>query len=123
MRLAVVIALLIALFPLHARAEARIALLIGNQDYNPKVGRLKNPHDDVALVGADADYRAMDVAIRRFVTAAWTSGHCILRIFRVVRGGSCVDYPQFLRSANRIRYAPDIRLSFFGFRVGRTLTP
>jgi hypothetical protein len=77
---AVLIALLIAVLPSHARAEARIALLIGNQVYTPKVG-LKNPHEDVALVGAalkqlgfqvtilkDADYRAMDVAgLRRRV--------------------------------------------------------
>jgi uncharacterized caspase-like protein len=41
-----------ALLPTHAQAEARIALLIGNQAYNPKVGPLKNPHDDIALVGA-----------------------------------------------------------------------
>jgi len=63
-----------------ARAEKRIALLIGNQAYNPRVGSLKNPHTDVEIVGAslkllgfevttlkDADYRAMDVAIKRFV--------------------------------------------------------
>jgi hypothetical protein len=39
------------LLPSLVRAEARIALLIGNQLYNPKVGTLKNPHNDVALVG------------------------------------------------------------------------
>src|SRR5262249_25652790 len=64
---------------LPARAE-RYALLIGNQAYNAKVGPLGNPHNDVALVGAalrvlkfkvtevkDADYRALDTAIRRHV--------------------------------------------------------
>jgi hypothetical protein len=84
-----VIVLLFVLLPSHLRAEARIALLIGNQVYNPKVGPLKNPHDDVALVGAalrslgftvtemkDADYRTMDAAIKRHVAgAARASGH------------------------------------------------
>jgi hypothetical protein len=73
---ALVVVILIVLLPAHSRAEARIALLIGNQTYNAKVGPLKNPQDDIALVGAalrslgftvteatDADYRSMDVAI------------------------------------------------------------
>src|SRR5262245_40350266 len=34
-----------------ALAEKRIALLIGNQDYDASVGRLKNPHNDIAIVG------------------------------------------------------------------------
>jgi uncharacterized caspase-like protein len=48
---AAVIALLIALLPSHARAEARIALLIGNQAYDRSVGILKNPYNDIAVVG------------------------------------------------------------------------
>jgi hypothetical protein len=68
---AAVVVFLIALLPSHARAEARVALLIRNQVYTAKVGQLKNPHEDVALVGAalkqlgfqvtilkDADYRS-----------------------------------------------------------------
>src|SRR2546423_545773 len=31
--------------------EARFALLIGNQSYDPSVGLLKNPHNDIAVVG------------------------------------------------------------------------
>jgi uncharacterized caspase-like protein len=34
-----------------AQAEKRIALLIGNQDYDASVGRLKNPHNDISIVG------------------------------------------------------------------------
>jgi uncharacterized caspase-like protein len=81
------IVLFIALLPAHALAESRIALLIGNQVYNPKVGPLKNPHDDVALVGAalrslgftvtelmDADYRSMDAAIKRQAGAVRREG-------------------------------------------------
>jgi len=49
---AMVVVILLVPLPAHARAEARIALLIGNQAYNPKVGPLKDPHDDIALVGA-----------------------------------------------------------------------
>ena len=35
---------------LHAQAEKRIALLIGNQGYGSETGRLANPHNDVALL-------------------------------------------------------------------------
>jgi hypothetical protein len=35
-----------------AHAQQRIALVIANQGYNAKVGPLKNPHNDVVLVGA-----------------------------------------------------------------------
>src|SRR5262249_42686215 len=75
---AAVIVFLIALLPARALADARIALLIGNQAYNSKVGPLRTPHDDITLVGAalrslgfavtelrDADYRSMDTAIKR----------------------------------------------------------
>ena len=43
--------LLLALLPSVASAEARFALLIGNQSYDPSVGVLKNPHNDIAVVG------------------------------------------------------------------------
>src|SRR5215204_3833621 len=33
-----------------AIAQSRLALLIGNQSYSAKVGPLKNPHRDIALV-------------------------------------------------------------------------
>jgi hypothetical protein len=79
---AVLIALLIALLPSYASAEVRIALLIGS------------PHEDVALVGAalkqlgfevtilkDADYRAMDVAIKRFITEVRSKGRGAISFF------------------------------------------
>src|SRR5262249_15362288 len=93
---ATIVLILLALVPSAAvaQAEKRIALLIGNQTYNSKVGRLKNPHDDVALVGAalkqlgfqvtilpDADYRAMDVAIKRFVTEVRSKGKGAISFF------------------------------------------
>jgi uncharacterized caspase-like protein len=47
-----VIALLIVLLPsVQSRAETRIALLIGNQGYDPSVGVLKNPYNDIAIMG------------------------------------------------------------------------
>lgn len=36
--------------PFAQQEPARIALLIGNQSYEPSVGALKNPHNDIALL-------------------------------------------------------------------------
>jgi hypothetical protein len=68
------------LLPFGVHAEGRLALLIGNQSYNEKVGPLKNPHNDIALVGAalekvgfkvtrvkDAGYKAIDTALKRHI--------------------------------------------------------
>ena len=49
-RVAITFVLLLAL-PSVACAQARIALLIGNQSYDRSVGVLKNPHNDIAVVG------------------------------------------------------------------------
>jgi len=51
---------------------------------------------------------------------AWRSGECSER---VLRGGSWLDLPRNLRSANRVRNTTGSRLSYYGFRVARTLTP
>ena len=47
----VAIVLLLFLLPSGAWAQGRLALLIGNQAYNAKVGPLKNSHGDVDVVG------------------------------------------------------------------------
>src|SRR5262245_20070905 len=78
----------------HAQEAARLALLIGNQGYSTKVGRLKNPHNDVNLVDAslkqlgfkvtvlkDASYKAMDSALKRYVTEVRRSGNNALSFF------------------------------------------
>jgi hypothetical protein len=70
----------LGLVPSAAKAEARFALLIGNQGYNAKVGPLRNPHNDIVLIGSkleklgftvkrvlDADYRGIDSAIKRHI--------------------------------------------------------
>jgi len=67
--------------------EARIALLIGNQNYAEKVGPLKNPHSDVALIEAalqrlgftvtvvkEASYRDMAGALKRHVAGLRKAG-------------------------------------------------
>lgn len=41
---------------------------------------------------------------------------------RVLRGGSWYDFPRYLRSANRGRNAPVVRVFNLGFRVARMLT-
>ena len=49
-RVAITFLLLLLPTALHAQAEKRIALLIGNQGYGSEIGRLANPHNDVALL-------------------------------------------------------------------------
>jgi hypothetical protein len=58
---AAVIVLLIALLPAHALAEGRIALLIGNQAYDSSVGVLKNPYNDIAVVGQALSRQGFEV--------------------------------------------------------------
>jgi uncharacterized caspase-like protein len=58
---AVIIVVLLALLPSHARAETRVALLIGNQSYDPSVGVLKNPHNDIAIVGQALSKQGFEV--------------------------------------------------------------
>jgi formylglycine-generating enzyme required for sulfatase activity len=50
--------------------------------------------------------------------SAWQGGDTSLR---VLRGGSWVDYPRILRSANRGWVRPVVRNYIIGFRVARTL--
>ena len=52
--------------------------------------------------------------------SAWEQGHCHTR---VLRGGSWVNYPWNLRSANRYRKTTLSRFFNVGFRVARRLTP
>ena len=77
-----------------ASAETRLALLIGNQNYAANVGLLKNPRQDVALIEAslsalgfkvtilnDADYRSMDVALKRYSAELRRAGPGALGFF------------------------------------------
>ena len=93
-RVAIAIALLLLPTALHAQAEKRFALLIGNQGYASNVGTLKNPHNDVNLIGAslkqlgfkvvvikDAEYKVMDSALKRYVTEVRRAGRNTLSFF------------------------------------------
>ncbi len=87
-RVAITVVLLLLLpTAVGAQGEQRIALLIANQAYSAKIGRLKNPHADIALVGAalrslgftvtdvkDASYKAIDTAIKRHIKAVRAAG-------------------------------------------------
>jgi len=86
--------LVLAAAPASAQEPARLALLIGNQGYAAKVGALKNPHTDVALIEAaliklgfkvvvlkDAGLRAMDTAIKRHVREVNRAGAGALSFF------------------------------------------
>ena len=42
---------------------------------------------------------------------------------RVLRGGSWISDPRNLRSTNRVRSAPCVRVNYTGFRVARMLAP
>jgi tetratricopeptide (TPR) repeat protein len=72
----------------------RIALLIGNQFYTEKVGPLKNPHSDVALLEAalkkvgfdvvvlrDTNYRSLDLAIKRHISKVRDAGRDAISFF------------------------------------------
>ena len=52
--------------------------------------------------------------------SAWLSGDCGQR---VLRGGTWVDDPRFLRTAYRFRRTAGSRIDNIGFRVARTLAP
>jgi hypothetical protein len=45
-----IVLLLLALLPAAAQAEKRIALLIGIQSYTSEIGRLANPHENIAML-------------------------------------------------------------------------
>src|SRR5499426_847712 len=86
-RVAITVFLLLLPTAVGAQTEKRIALLIANQSYNAKIGRLKNPHADIALIAAalrslaftvtevkDASYKAIDTAIKRHIRAVRREG-------------------------------------------------
>jgi len=51
-------------------------------------------------------------------THVWKTGDCSRR---ALRGGSWDNLPGVVRSASRIRFVTEIRYSYFGFRIVRTL--
>jgi uncharacterized caspase-like protein len=62
---AAVVLLMLLLVPSAAQAEKRIALLIGNQSYTSEIGRLANPHNDIALLEQALKGLGFEVAVER----------------------------------------------------------
>ena len=94
--LAVAAGFFLAIFlpPAAAQENSRLALVIGNQGYVAKVGPLRNPHNDVNLMETslkqlgfrvtvlkDASYKAMDSALKRYVTEVRRAGRNALSFF------------------------------------------
>src|SRR5262249_51915037 len=57
--------LALASLPLSALAEKREALLIGNEAYSSEIGRLANPHNDIALLEQALKQDGFDVVTVR----------------------------------------------------------
>jgi formylglycine-generating enzyme required for sulfatase activity/uncharacterized caspase-like protein len=55
----------LVLLPSLAQAEKRVALLIGNQSYTSEIGRLANPHNDIALLELALKGLGFEVAVER----------------------------------------------------------
>jgi Caspase domain len=81
-------------WPADAQEHPRLALLIGNQGYTQKVGPLKNPFNDVGLIETslkllgfkvtllkDANYKAMNSAVKRYVTEVRRAGPGAISFF------------------------------------------
>jgi len=73
--------------PVSVFAAERLALVIGNQTYNEKVGALTNPHNDIDVVGAaleklnfkttkikDADFTTLQKAMKSHIAKVRESG-------------------------------------------------
>jgi len=87
-RLLAILVVVITLTPPAAAAmQKKYALLIGNEAYAPEVGPLKNPHNDIGLVGKalesvgfavtthkDLGYREMNVVVRRHIETLREAG-------------------------------------------------
>jgi|SRR6516162_3414898 len=56
-----------------AIAESRHALLIGNKNYAPQVGALKNPHKDIELIGAALARDGFSVVTKKDLTQVETN--------------------------------------------------
>jgi uncharacterized caspase-like protein len=51
--------------PFPALAEKRVALLVGNEAYATEIGRLTNPHNDVALLEQALKGLGFEVVVER----------------------------------------------------------
>ena len=87
-RVAIAIFLLLLPTALHAQAEKRIALLIGNQGYDSEIGRLANPHNDVALL--EKTLKVLGFEVRTVRDAGLAGLHQAVNAYaRRVRADKC----------------------------------
>lgn len=93
----------------QAWASARVALVLGNGDYGPEIGKLKNPSNDAKLVAdtlkglgfdvalvTDADQKAMKRAIREFGQRLRETGPEGIGFFYYAGHGVQVDGENYL---------------------------
>lgn len=93
----------------EALAAARVALVVGNGDYAPEIGKLKNPASDARLMAdtlkglgfevslvTDADQKAMKRAIREFGQKLRETGPNGIGLFYYAGHGVQVDGENFL---------------------------
>lgn len=62
---AAIVLVLLAVLPSVAHAEKQYALVIGNEAYAPSIGRLANPHNDVAVLEQALKGLGFEVAVER----------------------------------------------------------
>jgi hypothetical protein len=93
--------------------QARLALLIGDQAYNAVVGPLKNPHNDIALIGAALEkLGSRQASFRTRTTAPSTSpSNAIFKACAERRAGtiSFVYYSGHAAADPRGNRAPELR--------------
>ncbi len=93
----------------QALAAARVALVVGNGDYGPEIGKLKNPDSDAKLMAktleglgfevalvTDADQKAMKRAIREFGQKLRGTGADGIGLFYYAGHGVQVDGENYL---------------------------
>ena len=93
----------------EALAAARVALVVGNGDYGPEIGKLKNPGSDATLMAktledlgfevalvTDADQKAMKRAIREFGQKLRGTGADGIGLFYYAGHGVQVDGENYL---------------------------
>ncbi|HEY1382486.1 MAG TPA: caspase family protein [Dongiaceae bacterium] len=96
-------------FSSEALASARVALVVGNGDYGPEIGKLKNPANDAKLMSdtlkdlgfdvslvTDADQKAMKRAIREFGEKLRATGPQGIGLFFYAGHGVQVDGENYL---------------------------
>lgn len=95
--------LLLAAAPV-AHAQKRVALLIGNQGYSAEIGRLANPHNDIALLEKtlkglqfevttvrDASLGTMHQAVNAYVRRVRAAGPDAIAFFYYAGHGAAAD--------------------------------